>query len=142
MGIMHADDIAPFEEQMRRLVAGESACERSVTRMRHQLGHWIVVEANASLSCGDATGQPDRIICVIRDVSERVRAEAAMIEANRLLMLAEHVGALGHWRIQLPGRELHWSAEVYRIHGRDPAERVLRRSNAPSRRITRMIVPW
>lgn len=58
---------------------------------------------------------------VMRDLSDRKQAEQQVREANRLLSLAEEVGRLGHWYVDLDKETVYWSPEVYRIHGRDPA---------------------
>jgi diguanylate cyclase (GGDEF)-like protein/PAS domain S-box-containing protein len=38
-------------------------------------------------------------------------------EANAWLEMAEKIAQIGHWRLSLPGRELTWSNEIYRIFG-------------------------
>jgi PAS domain S-box-containing protein len=40
--------------------------------------------------------------------------------ASELLALAEEVAQVGHFRVDLPTRRVHWSPHVYAIHGRDP----------------------
>ncbi len=54
------------------------------------------------------------------DISELKLREAEAQEANRLLLMAEEVAHVGHWRVELPSNIVTWSAEVYRIHGLDP----------------------
>ena len=122
MSTMHGEDAKAFEDRLQSLRAGEVEYEAMSNRIRHKQGHWVWVEANFSLSRDPATGQPTMIICAIRDVSERKRAEAAAAEANGWLALAEQVAGLGHWRFEPATRRLHWSAEVYRIHGLDPGQ--------------------
>jgi PAS domain S-box-containing protein len=55
-----------------------------------------------------------------RDVTERKLAERGAEERTRLLLMAEEVAGLGHWRIDLAADRLTWSNEMYRIHGLDP----------------------
>ncbi len=45
------------------------------------------------------------------------QAEAQAAETMRLMVLAEEVAHLGHWRISLPDRRVFWSDEIFRIHG-------------------------
>lgn len=45
------------------------------------------------------------------------RAERAAAAAHRWLALAEESGHVGHWQLTVPGNQLIWSDEVYRIHG-------------------------
>lgn len=43
------------------------------------------------------------------------RAEATV--TREWLRMTEQMAQVGHWRILLPGHEVHWSDEIYRIHG-------------------------
>jgi len=47
------------------------------------------------------------------------RAQAA--QSRQLLELGEQMSHAGHFTIALPGREIFWSDEIYRIHGLDKA---------------------
>jgi PAS domain S-box-containing protein len=40
-------------------------------------------------------------------------------QSNDLLMLAEEVADVGHWRIDADEHRIYWSPQVFRIHGRD-----------------------
>ena len=52
---------------------------------------------------------------VLRKVEE---ATADIESHNRMLKLAEATAHVGHWHFDILTRELYWSDEVYRIHGR------------------------
>jgi diguanylate cyclase (GGDEF)-like protein/PAS domain S-box-containing protein len=45
---------------------------------------------------------------------------ARTAESNAWLEMAEEIGQLGHWRLELPARKLTWSNQIYRIHGVTP----------------------
>jgi diguanylate cyclase (GGDEF)-like protein len=45
---------------------------------------------------------------------------AQTAESNAWLEMAEEIGQLGHWRLELPARKLTWSNQIYRIHGVKP----------------------
>ena len=117
--ITHPDDVEAVYARLRPLAAGAADRMQATYRVRHKEGHWVWVEAHFNLARDDE-GQPASIISTLRDVSDRKRAEAAMTEANRWLNLGEQVAGLGHWRYEPASKELHWSAEVYRIYGLDP----------------------
>lgn len=68
----------------------------------------------------DAHGATDRVFVSVRDFSHLRQAEAEAREANRLLILAEQLARVGHWRIEVPGRKLTWSEGAFRIYGVDP----------------------
>lgn len=55
---------------------------------------------------------------ILRDLSERVAAEQALKERNRLLGLAEEIAGVGHWRVEHPTGEVVWSEGMFRIFGR------------------------
>jgi two-component system cell cycle sensor histidine kinase/response regulator CckA len=54
-----------------------------------------------------------------RDVTERKAVEREAEERTRLLLMAEEMAGVGHWRIDLDTDSLTWSNEMYRIHGLD-----------------------
>ncbi|MEI8145210.1 MAG: ATP-binding protein [Alphaproteobacteria bacterium] len=53
-------------------------------RMRHKDGHWVWVHANYTLIPG-GTRDADQIIVVVRDISDRKRAEEALLRSNEVL---------------------------------------------------------
>lgn len=55
-----------------------------------------------------------------RDITEQKLIERDAEERTRLLVMAEEVAGIGHWRIDLTRDSLTWSQEMYRIHGVDP----------------------
>lgn len=61
-----------------------------------------------------------RIVGVVRDVTERVRAEEKLRESERMLAEAEKVAHLGCWEWMVPKDTIHWSKEERRIFGVDP----------------------
>ncbi|OAS21971.1 hypothetical protein A5481_20320 [Methylobacterium platani] len=56
------------------------------------------------------------------EVLRRRAGEDALSRANRNLMLAEQMGRIGHWRVDLASGATSWSDEVCRIHGRAPGD--------------------
>ena len=66
-------------------------------------------------------GRIGRIFAGARDITHLREAEAAALDANRLLLMAEQMAQVGHWHLDVASGRVRWSDEVYRIHGRDPA---------------------
>lgn len=56
---------------------------------------------------------------ILRDISDRRHTEDQLREKNRLLRLAEEVGQVGHWHIDLNTHAVKWSEGMYRLYGRD-----------------------
>jgi len=60
-------------------------------------------------------GADARIIAVVRDLSARKHAEAALAESQIRHREAQRIARLGHWELNLANNELIWSDELYRI---------------------------
>lgn len=58
---------------------------------------------------------------VIRDITERLRAERALRKSEASLARAQRIARLGNWEMDLRLDKLTWSEETYRIFGLDRA---------------------
>jgi PAS domain S-box-containing protein len=58
---------------------------------------------------------------ILRDVTERVRAEAALRERKQELSEAQRVAKVGSWEWDPATDTVTWSEEMFRIVGRDPS---------------------
>lgn len=65
-------------------------------------------------------GNAPQFVVLSRDITGRIRTEAALQQSEALLHEAQALAHLGSWYIELPGNRLVWSPETYRIFGRDP----------------------
>lgn len=88
----------------------------------------------------DDDGKPLRSVGTVQDISELHKAElelrrhrehleelvqertARLSESERELRRAQQIARLGHWSVNMLDDAMHWSDEIYRIFGRDPAE--------------------
>ena len=55
------------------------------------------------------------VICVVRDVTERVQIEKAMRKNEASLANAQRITHMGNWEWNIVTNELRWSDEIYRI---------------------------
>ncbi|MBB2485151.1 EAL domain-containing protein [Mitsuaria sp. WAJ17] len=69
----------------------------------------------------DENGEIRGLFGISRDVSRETRRELALSEAVAAMREAQSLARVGDWSWELLTNELHWSAEIYRLHGRDPA---------------------
>jgi PAS domain S-box-containing protein len=62
----------------------------------------------------------ERIVIVVRDVTERAHLVRAMHAANEMLTLAQELAHVGGWTYDFTTDRLEWSPELYRIVGVEP----------------------
>jgi PAS domain S-box-containing protein len=67
----------------------------------------------------DDSGKIDRIVSVIRDITERKIHQENIRKHRDRLLEAEEVARMGHWEFNLDTRELYWSDMVFKIFGLD-----------------------
>lgn len=64
-----------------------------------------------------ASGKPYAVCGISTDITARKRAERELTTQTRNLALAEQIANLGHWRLDLATRKIHFSDQMYRIRG-------------------------
>lgn len=107
----HPDDREKLTAAAARLSPEKPYLEVSYRTIRPD-GSVIWVEGNAR-AYFDGRGQMLRIIGTVADVTERKKTEEDLLEAQR-------VSQIGSWQWNPKTDEVVWSAELYRIAGRDP----------------------
>ncbi len=55
------------------------------------------------------------------DITQRKQAEEALQKSERNLIQAQQVGKIGSWEWNIQTGEVHWSVEMYSLHGQDPS---------------------
>jgi len=84
-------------------------------------GTEIHVEANTSVIKED--GKIKYILVVVRDITERKRADEALKESERSLKKAQHLAHLGSWELNLKDNTVEFSDEMNRIFGNEGKNR-------------------
>jgi PAS domain S-box-containing protein len=120
-GFVHEDDYAALVEMTRNLHrTGEPVT--AVFRSRHKRGHWVWIEATATLFAGPEGGL--RTVTFARDVSDvKAAGEALRASEDRLRTIAAHASDL-IIEVDEHGRFLYVSDNVHHILGRRPEELV------------------
>nr|XP_019703427.1 uncharacterized protein LOC109505385 [Elaeis guineensis] len=66
-------------------------------------------------------GTLKHLFATVKDITERLQAEAAINRQKDLLELAESMAGLGSWVYDTQSRNIWWSRQMYRNTGRDEA---------------------
>lgn len=77
----------------------------------------------ASLSLASVTIEGrDSVMAIVLDVTQRTEAETALRESETLLRLSQRAAQIGSWDWNLGTNRVHWSDQMYRLHGIDRNE--------------------
>ncbi|WP_426012413.1 PAS domain S-box protein [Caulobacter sp. DWR2-3-1b2] len=118
--LVHPDDLQRF--RANAAVLGAGVVDTAGNRQHRFLtgdGRWIWLEGNPQV-IRDAAGRPLEIVNVFRDVTERRTLQEQADRMARLTALAEEVGGIGHWRIEVGSGEVTGSPHVATLYGLDP----------------------
>jgi PAS domain S-box-containing protein len=80
-------------------------------------GIWALVSVDPIL---DEQGNLTGAVHIIRDITERKKAEEALQKSVRLLRDTGEMAKVGGWELDLSTNEVSWTEEVGRIHGVEP----------------------
>ncbi|HUG47923.1 MAG TPA: PAS domain S-box protein [Candidatus Limnocylindria bacterium] len=125
VGRAWVDLVAPADLAAQPLHFSELRAGKALVfarQLQHSNGSTVPVELSARMQ------SDGRLVHVARDNSERVRAEterasllATLSESRRDLEEAQRIAHVGSWTLEPASGSATWSAEMYRILGRDPA---------------------
>lgn len=108
------EEVARIGPEVHGIVGG--APVRSTWRFRRKDGTVFHGEVNVRRL------QDDRLLSVLRDVSEREHADEALRRSEARLNEAQALAKLGSWELDLVGGTLVWSDQAYRIFELAPQE--------------------
>jgi PAS domain S-box-containing protein len=133
--LTHPDDVAANNDLRKHLLedADVSASTELEKRYLRKDGTTVWCVLNIAV-VRDAAGQPEYFAAIIQDISERKRAQNALMlleqeqrqlarraqEERARLADAQAVAKIGSWETELPDLTVIWSDETYRIFGCDP----------------------
>lgn len=109
---------AKVEAAFRSAAAGAVARDRFVARMAEGVEAPLDIEFAPVRRSG---GEIDAVVAAGVNVLRQTLAEKAAEADRAKLEEAQRIAKLGSWELRFAGRELCWSAEVYRILEVDPA---------------------
>lgn len=118
--LSYPDDLAAVTSSMQGLLTGEIQTCVMESRCVHKKGHLLWVNQTISLVTQPG-GQPDYFISVIENIQERKQAELALHASETRLHELQNLSGIGDWAWDVQTNQHHWSENIFRIYGRDPA---------------------
>ncbi len=117
-GRVHPDDLplaeAPMKDAIERQV--EYQAQYRIVRPDGTI-RWVDARGNPIF---DEAGQCIRVMGLVADITERKRAEEALLESEERLRLAIEAGRMGVWDWDPRTDVIRWSKECFMIVGREP----------------------
>jgi len=117
--MIHPDDLPAVQQAMRRAANAMGPTDMEA-RYRHADGRWLDV-LTRRVTQRDADGNPVAFIGVALDVTERLSEQRRLQDLTRRLELAASAAGVGIWSYDVNTDTAVWNAQMYTLHGVDPA---------------------
>lgn len=117
---VHPDDLGQVMTEIQRHFRGETEQYASEHRLRCKDGGWKWILDRGRIVSRQPDGTPLRMVGTHTDLTERRRAERALLESQVQLLEAQSLAQIGHWRFELANGGISWSPQVFVNFGRDP----------------------
>jgi PAS domain S-box-containing protein len=114
MATTHPDDLAMVKSIIADVQAHPGKSTEMVWRRLHKNGNVVWLEGAVTNLLHDPAVRA--MVTNYRDVTDRKRAEADNQRSQSLLRMANRLGRIGPWSMELPSQSLFWSDEVRNIH--------------------------
>ncbi|MBC8088511.1 MAG: PAS domain-containing protein [Phycisphaerae bacterium] len=120
--VIHDDDRASVKETLHRAAGLPRHQHAEVTfRLRLADGEWRWVNTRgAPLFLADTKTPARYLVGVAEDVTARRKAAEALAQSADSLRLAQELANVGSYDRNLVDGNVHWSEQMFRIHGADP----------------------
>jgi len=117
--MIHPDDVPAVQQAMQRAThaAGPTDME---ARYRHADGHWLDI-LTRRVTQRDADGKPIAFVGVALDITGRLSEQRRLQDLTRRLELAASAAGVGIWSYDVASDTAVWNAQMYTMHGVDPA---------------------
>jgi PAS domain S-box-containing protein len=124
--VAHPEDRDACARETARLLAGETpSCSMETRVLRKDGGTaWVLLYMSV---VRDRNNQPQYLLCVMEDISVRVRAGQALRAKRRQLALARSAARLGIWECDLRRKRTVFSAELAELCGLAPGHPAMSR---------------
>ena len=112
--ITHPDDIERSNRWIAKMMSGDYSEPEFEKRYIHEDGHivWGLVRAQW---VRDDDGTPRMSIVHVLDITERKRAEQALLARERQLREAHEIAHMGDWQLEPEDGSMSWADGIYRL---------------------------
>jgi PAS domain S-box-containing protein len=119
--LLHPDDLPRVQKAWEDYATRRHPTYELEIRMRCKDGsyRWIQTRGSGRF---DSKGRMYRMAGSHTDIHARKVAEEALKESRERLAEAQSLARLGSWRIDYDAQRIHWSPEMFQIHGWNPAD--------------------
>ena len=117
--MIHPDDVPTVQQAMQRAANATGPTDMEA-RYRHADGRWLDV-LTRRVTQRDADGKPIAFVGVAMDVTDRLREQRRLQDLTRRLELAASAAGVGIWSYDVDTDTAVWNAQMYTLHGVDPA---------------------
>jgi len=115
---VHPEDLQLVRQALAQIQASPDKPRTVQYRLASKDRGWVWVETVAVNQLHNPAIHG--ILCSIRDISDRKRAEESLLRSEALLAEAQHLAALGSFEFDLRTGESIWSEGMYRLLDREP----------------------
>lgn len=123
--LLHPDDRSRLIDLMKRWdTVDDHQIIETEYRMLHKNGEWRWFRGRDAVHKRDASGKVIQIIGTVLDVTERIQAEEKLRRSEANLALAQKIGQIGSWEMNLITGEIYWSDQQFRQCGLEPKGQV------------------
>lgn len=114
-----ADEVKLRDVELMESKTGRLRHVNEVTAKDDGQKYWMSTE---NFIFADPSQSGSSIYSVGTDITDVVKSRDGAEEALAQLRLLQDLAKVGFWSVDLAKKEVHWSSEVYRIHGHDPSD--------------------
>lgn len=118
-GFVHPDDLGRVRAAQQQSFAAGVDFTAGAFRVRRPDGSVRWVHSGLRFEV-DATGAPLRAIGIIQDITDLTEERRRAETLTGHLQMAQEVGHLGSWEVDLAGDDHVWSDEAFRLLGLEP----------------------
>ena len=113
--LAHPDDRDRSVRLLTQLRRGKIKNFKTEKRIFHKNGSVVWLMSYVTMIC-EETGEPNRLSCIMSDITQEREAQQRLKQSEALLRIAERLAKVGGWSVDIPSGKMIWSDQVCMIH--------------------------